>query len=191
MRREGDPPSLNQLDACILPAHAPATRRCDMTLSGGCCACCAIFCLRRCCSVERDWWMNWGCRAGVLLCNGGYHARVYMHAHAQVYTVVEDRPLEKERRTLLRETHRVEKRYVVETRFLGERELPGDTKARMLQPLARSSLLQGTGTCELPMARSSMAALRLPHAAWTLVLQRIWGLPLMYLDAATQYRGPL
>ena len=47
----------------------------------------------------------------------------------QVYTIVEDRPVEKERRTLLRETHRIEKQYVIETRFLSEREVPGALKA--------------------------------------------------------------
>ncbi|CAL5229497.1 g12833 [Coccomyxa viridis] len=46
----------------------------------------------------------------------------------QEYSVTEDRPIEKERRTTILEHHLYEKTFVVETRLVGERPLPGDPR---------------------------------------------------------------
>lgn len=48
----------------------------------------------------------------------------------QEYSVTEDRPIEKERRTTIMEHHLYEKTFVVETRLVGERPLPGDPRVR-------------------------------------------------------------
>lgn len=49
----------------------------------------------------------------------------------QEYTVTEDRPIEKERRTTVLEHHLYEKTFVVETRLVGERPLPGDPRVSL------------------------------------------------------------
>lgn len=50
----------------------------------------------------------------------------------QEYTVTEDRPIEKERRTTVLEHHLYEKTFVVETRLVGERPLPGDPRVSLV-----------------------------------------------------------
>lgn len=77
----------------------------------------------------------------------------------QVFTVVEDRPVQKERRTQLREVHRVEKRYVIETRFLGERELPGGPKARPQHTLFCNALLISHDQTALPQSAGMYSCL--------------------------------
>ena len=49
---------------------------------------------------------------------------------SQTYTTVEDRPVEKELRTTILEHHKWEKTFVIETRFVGERELTDQTRVR-------------------------------------------------------------
>lgn len=46
----------------------------------------------------------------------------------RTYTVIEDRRVEKERHTTILEHHKWEKNFVIETRFIGERELTDQTK---------------------------------------------------------------
>lgn len=48
----------------------------------------------------------------------------------RTYTVIEDRPVEKERHTTILEHHKWEKNFVIETRFIGERELTDQIKVR-------------------------------------------------------------
>jgi len=47
---------------------------------------------------------------------------------SRTYTVIEDRPIEKERRTTVLEHHAWEKTFVIETRLVGERELHDHAK---------------------------------------------------------------
>lgn len=49
---------------------------------------------------------------------------------SRTYTVIEDRPIEKERRTTVLEHHTWEKTFVIETRLVGERELQDQAKVR-------------------------------------------------------------
>ena len=51
---------------------------------------------------------------------------------SRMYTVVEDRPMEKERRTTILEHHKWEKTFVIETRCAGERELSDQARVRDL-----------------------------------------------------------
>lgn len=49
---------------------------------------------------------------------------------SRTYTVVEDRPVEKERHTTILEHHKFKKTFVIETRFVSERELTDQIKVR-------------------------------------------------------------
>ncbi|BDA50680.1 hypothetical protein COCOBI_16-3560 [Coccomyxa sp. Obi] len=51
---------------------------------------------------------------------------------SQTYTTVEDRPVEKELRTTVLEHHTWEKTFVIETRFVGERELTDQTRVDVI-----------------------------------------------------------
>eukprot|EP00884_Botryococcus_braunii_P004715 jgi/Botrbrau1/14244/Bobra.0381s0006.1 len=67
----------------------------------------------------------------------------------KTFTTVEDRPIEKERVERIIEHRPVEKRYVVETRFIGEREL---TEGRRVEHLGTTerivSVAQPSSVCE-------------------------------------------
>ena len=49
---------------------------------------------------------------------------------SKIYTVIEDRPVEMERHTTILEHHRFEKTFVIETRFVSEREITDQMKVR-------------------------------------------------------------
>ncbi len=54
---------------------------------------------------------------------------------SQTYNTVEDRPVEKELRTTVLEHHTWEKTFVIETRFVSERELTDQTRVRFPEVL--------------------------------------------------------
>ncbi|CAL8465083.1 g4618 [Coccomyxa elongata] len=56
---------------------------------------------------------------------------------SQTYTTVEDRPVEKELRTTVLEHHTWEKTFVIETRFISERELTDQTRVDVIGRVER------------------------------------------------------
>lgn len=49
---------------------------------------------------------------------------------ARTYTVIEDHPVEKERRTNILEHHKWKKNFVIETRFISDRKLSDQPRVR-------------------------------------------------------------
>ncbi|BDA50679.1 hypothetical protein COCOBI_16-3550 [Coccomyxa sp. Obi] len=65
----------------------------------------------------------------------------------RTYTVIEDRPVEKERHTTILEHHKWEKNFVIETRFIGERELTDQTKVEVISRSERVIVVARSNPC--------------------------------------------